>query len=146
MGKPLVVLAMKKNGKLRACVNYKALNKVTKKDRYPLPFCEEILQEVTRHDMYTFGGGYRGYYQMKIALEDQLKTTFTTPWGTFCYTVMPFNLCNVQGTFQRLMNKVFEPFLCIFLRVFIDNFGVYNDKASHLTKLEFVFQHLVVQE
>jgi hypothetical protein len=61
-----VVLALKKNGKLRVCVNYKALNKVTKKDQYPLPFCEEILEEVAGHEMYTFGDGYRGYHQVKI--------------------------------------------------------------------------------
>jgi hypothetical protein len=137
-----VVLALKKNGKLRVCVNYKALNKVTKKDRYPLPFCEEILEEVVGHEMYTFGDGYRGYHQVKIAPEDQLKTTFTTPWGTFCYTVMPFGLCNAPRTFQRLMNKVFDPFLGLFLRFFIDDFGVYSDRASHLTKLELVFQRL----
>ncbi len=79
---------------------------------------------------------------MKIAPEDQLKTTFTTPWGTFCYTIMSFGLCNAPGTFQRLMNKVFEPFLGLFLRVFIDDFRVYNDRASHLAKLELVFQCL----
>jgi hypothetical protein len=137
-----MVLALKKNGKLRVCVNYKALNKVTKKDRYPLPFCEEILEEVAGHEMYTFGDGYRGYHQVKIALEDQLKTTFTTPWGTFCYIVMPFGLCSAPRTFQRLMNKVFEPFLGLFLRVFIDNFEVYSDRISHLAKLELVFQRL----
>ncbi len=88
--------------------------------------------------MYTFGDGYRGYHQVKT-LEDQLKTTFTTPWGTFCYTLMPFGLCNALGTFQRLMNKVFDPFLGLFIRVFIDDFGVYSDRAFHLTKLELVF-------
>jgi hypothetical protein len=133
-----MVLALKKNGKLKVCVNYKALNKY----RYPLPFCEEILEEVAGHEMYTFGDGYMGYHQMKIAPEDQLKTTFTTPWGTFCYTVMPFGLCNAPGTFQCLMNKVFYPFLGLFLQVFIDDFGVYNDRASHLAKLELVFQRL----
>ncbi len=138
----LVVLALKKNGKLKVCVNYKALNKVTKKDRYPLPFCEMFLEEVAGHEMYTFGDGYIGYHQVKIALEDQLKTTFTSPWGTFCYTVMPFGLCNALGTFQRLMNKVFDPFLGLFLWVFIADFGVYSDKASHLAKLELVFQRL----
>jgi hypothetical protein len=106
-----------------------------------LPFCEEIL-EVAGHEMYTFGDGYRGYHQVKIAPEDQLKTTFTTPWGTFCYTVMPFGLCNDPRTFQRLMNKVFDPFLGLFLQVFIDNFGVYSDRASHLAKLELIFQRL----
>jgi hypothetical protein len=92
--------------------------------------------------MYTFGDGYKGYHQVKIAPEDQLKTTFTTPWRTFCYTLMPFGLCNALGTFQHLMNKVFNPFLDLFLRVFIDNFGVYSDRAFHLTKLELVFQRL----
>jgi hypothetical protein len=107
-----------------------------------LPFCEEILEEIAGHEMYTFGDGYRGYHQVKIAPEDQLKTTFTTPWGTFCYTIMPFGLCNASGTFQHLMNKVFDPFLGLFLRVFIDDFGVYNNRASHLAKLELVFQRL----
>jgi hypothetical protein len=78
-----MVLALMKNGKLKVCVNYKALNKVTKKNRYPLLFCEEILEEIERHEMYTFRDGYKGYHQVKITLEDQLKTTFTTPWGTF---------------------------------------------------------------
>jgi len=138
----LVVLALKKNGKLRVCVNYKALNKGTKKDQYPLPFCEIFLEKVSGHEMYTFGDRYRGYHQVKIAPEDQLKTTFTTPSETFCYTVMPFGLCNAPGTFQRLMNKVFDPFLGLFLQVFIYNFGVYSDRVSHLAKLELIFQHL----
>jgi hypothetical protein len=74
-----MVLALKKNGKLRVCVNYKALNKVTKKNRYPLPFCEKKLEKVVGHNMYTFEDGYRGYHKVKITPEDQLKTTFTTP-------------------------------------------------------------------
>ncbi len=57
-----LLLALKKNGKLRVCINYKALNKITKKDQYPLPFCEEILEKVAGHEMYTFGDGYRGYH------------------------------------------------------------------------------------
>jgi hypothetical protein len=89
--------------------------------------------------MYTFGDGYRGSHQVKIVPEDQLKTTFTTPWGTFCYIVMPFGLCNVPGTFQRLMNKVFDPFLGLFLKVFINDFRIYSDRASHFAKLELVF-------
>jgi hypothetical protein len=104
-----VVLALKENHKLKICVNYKSLNKIIKKDHYPLPFCEEILEEVAGHEMYTF--------------------------GTFCYIIMPFGLCIIPKTFQCLMNKVFEPFLGLFLRVFIDDFGVYNDRAFHLTNL-----------
>jgi hypothetical protein len=122
-----MVLALKKNGKLKVCVNYKVLNKVTKKHQYPLSFCEEILEEVVGHKMYTFRDGYRAYQQVKITSEDQLKTTLTTPWGTFCYTKMSFGLCNAPRTFQHLMNKVLEPFLSLFLRIFIDDFGVCND-------------------
>jgi len=70
--------------------------------------------------MYTFGDGYRGYgykgyHQVKKFLDNKLKTTFTTPSGTFYYIVMPFGLCNALGTFQCLMNKVFEPLLGLFL-------------------------------
>jgi hypothetical protein len=60
--------------------------------------------------MYTFEDGYKSYHQMKIIPKDQLKTTFTTPWGTFCYIVMSFGVYNVPGTFPCLMKKVFEPF------------------------------------
>jgi hypothetical protein len=92
--------------------------------------------------MYAFGDGYKGYQQMKIVLEDQLKTTFTTPWGTFCYMVI-FCVCVIAPrTFQRLMNKVFEPFWGLFLQLFIDDFGIYSDKTFHLTKLELIFQCL----
>jgi hypothetical protein len=136
-----MVLMLKKNGKLKVCVNYKALNKVIKKDRHLLPFCEKNLKEVAGHEMYTFRDGYRGYHQVKITPEDQLKTTFTTSRGTFCY-IMPFGFYNALGTFQHLRNKVFEPFLSLFLQVFIDDFGVYSDRAFHLTKLELFFQCL----
>jgi hypothetical protein len=94
-----MIFALNKNGKLKVCVNYKALNKVIKNDWYPLPFCEEILQEVAGHKMYTFGNGYKGYHEVKINPKDQLKTIFITPCGTFCYTIMRFGLCNVLGTF-----------------------------------------------
>jgi hypothetical protein len=95
----LVVLVLKRNGNLKVCVNYKFLNKVFKEDRNPLSFCEKNLEKVVKHKMYTFGNGYKGYHQMKIVPNDQLKTTFTTPWGTFCYIIMPFGLYNVPEAF-----------------------------------------------
>ncbi len=69
-----------------------------------------------------------------------IENHFTTPWGTFCYTIMPFGLCNVSRTFQCLMNKVLKPFLGFFLRVFIDGFGINSDRTSHLTKVGLVIQ------
>ena len=137
-----ISLATKKNGQLRVCVNYKKLNDVTKKDRYPIPFCDEILEEVGGHELYSFADGNSGYHQVKIAKEDQLKTTFTSPWDTFCYEVMSFGLCNAPATFQRLMNKVLELYLGHFVRVFMDDFGIYADSASYLEKLEKVFERL----
>lgn len=94
------------------------------------------------HELYSFADGYSGYHQVRIAEEDQLKTTFMSPWGTFCYEVMPFGLCNAPATFQRLMNKVLEPYLRHFLRVFMDEIGIYGDMASSLEKLEKVFERL----
>jgi len=133
-----MVLTLKKNGKLKVCV--KALNKITLKNRYPLTFCEKNIDKVAGQEMYTFKDGYKGYHQVKSTLEDH--STFAMPWGTFCYITMPFNLCNALKTFQRLMNKVFEPFLGLFLQVFIDDYGVYNDRVSHLTKFKLIFQCL----
>lgn len=76
-----ITLAPKKNGKLRVCVTYKKLNDVTKKDRYPILFCDEVLEEVGVHELYSFVDDYSGYHQVRIAEEDQLKTTFTSSWG-----------------------------------------------------------------
>lgn len=125
------MIVKKKNGKLQVCVDYKKLNAVTKKDYYPLSFIDEILEEVAGHEWYSFGDGYNGYNQIHIVLKHQLLTTFTTPWGTFAFRVMPFGLCNAPVIFQQFMNKVFEPFLGKFVRDFIDDFCVYGKKEEY---------------
>ena len=78
-----------------------------RQDHFPLPFQDEILNEVAGHERYTVCDGYSGYFQISIAEEDQKKTTFVTPWGCFAYRVMPFGLTNAPATFQRFMNHVF---------------------------------------
>ncbi len=88
--------------KLRVCVNYWKLNDCTKKDYYPLPFIDDILDEIINHELYNFGDGYNAYNQIKIAKEDILKTTFTIPWGTFAYMVMPFGWCNAPWNFSKV--------------------------------------------
>ena len=137
-----IVISIKKNGKLRICVDYRKLNKATKKDHYPLPFSDQILDEVAGQECYSFADGYSGYNKVRIAEKDQLKTTFTTPWGTFAYRVMPFGLCNALETFQRLMNRVFEPYIGNFIRVFLDDFCIYGSKLDHLHQMETAFQRL----
>lgn len=94
-----VVVVPKKNGKLRICVNYKKLNDATKKDVYPIPFTDELLDSVAEHEMYSFLDGFSGYNQVTVAPEDQEKTAFISPWGAYAYRVMPFGLCNAPFTF-----------------------------------------------
>ncbi|MCO5565127.1 hypothetical protein L7F22_018798 [Adiantum nelumboides] len=132
-----VVVTLKKNGKWRVCVDYRPLNEATKRDHFPLPFQDEIINEVAGKEKYTVFDGYYGYFQIGIALEDQLKTTFITPWGCFVFTVdMPFGLTNAPTTFQCFMNMVFQEFFGKSVRVFIDDFGIYNSKALHPQKVE----------
>ena len=138
-----VVIVPKKGGKWRICVNYKALNAVTRKDRQPLPFIDELLDEVAGHDVCSFFDGYSGYHQVAIHEEDVLKTTFTTPWGTFAYLRMPFGLCNAGGTFQRVQTKIFGPYIGKFIRVYLDDFAVYSNRDSHIENVRAAFERLM---
>ncbi|MCO5587739.1 hypothetical protein L7F22_041691 [Adiantum nelumboides] len=80
-----VVVTPKKNGKWRVCVDYRPLNEATKRDHFSLLFQDEILNEVAKHEKYTVCDGYSGYFQIRIAEEDQKKTTFITPWGCYAF-------------------------------------------------------------
>ncbi|MCO5614389.1 hypothetical protein L7F22_068669 [Adiantum nelumboides] len=137
-----VVVTPKKNGKWRVCVDYRPLNEATKRDHFPLPFQDEILNEVARHEKYTVCDGYSGYFQIRIAEEDQKKTTFITPWGCYAFRVMPFGLTNAPATFQRFMNHVFQAFFGKSIRVYIDDFCIYSSKALHVQKVEEGLQRL----
>ena len=86
----------------RVCIEYRKLNAVTRKDHFPLPFIDQMLERLAGHSYYYFLDGYSGYFQIAIAPEDQEKTTFTCPFRTFAYRRMPFGLCNAPATFQRL--------------------------------------------
>ncbi|MCO5588774.1 hypothetical protein L7F22_042733 [Adiantum nelumboides] len=137
-----VVVTPKKNGKWRVCVDYRPLNEATKRDHFPLPFQDEILNEVAGHEKYTVCDGYSGYFQIRIAEEDQKKTTFITPWGCYAFRVMPFGLTNAPATFQRFMNHVFQAFFGKSIRVYIDDFCIYSSKALHVQKVEEGLQRL----
>ncbi len=80
-----IVVVPKKNGKLKIYINFKKLNVVTKKDPYPLPFTNEMLNTIARYETYSFLGGYLRYYQISIALKDKYKTTFVIDWGAFIW-------------------------------------------------------------
>nr|CAN82810.1 hypothetical protein VITISV_007057 [Vitis vinifera] len=98
----------------RVCIDYRKLNVVTKKDHFPLPFIDQVLERVSGHPFYCFLDGYSGYFQIEIDVEDQEKTTFTCPFVTYAYKRMPFGLCNAPATFQRCMLSIFSDMVkCI---------------------------------
>ncbi len=106
-----MVIIPKKNGKLQICVDYHKLNVQTKKDPFPLPLLDSVLDSVVKHDTYSFMDGYSGYNQAKMVEEDKDKTTSISEWGAYAYNVMPFGLCKALTTFQKVVTKTFRPYL-----------------------------------
>ncbi|MCO5589239.1 hypothetical protein L7F22_043205 [Adiantum nelumboides] len=135
-----IVVVPKKNGKLRACMDYRKINAQTSKDPLPLPFTNMMMDEIAGHEMYSFMDGYSGYNKLKIAPEDREKTTFITEWGAFMYLVMSFGLCNAPATFQRCMMEIFNEFLHKLLAIFVDDLTIYSTEELHILFLEMVFQ------
>ncbi|RDX70206.1 Retrovirus-related Pol polyprotein from transposon 17.6, partial [Mucuna pruriens] len=111
----------------RVCIDYRRLNLATRKDHFPLPFIDQMLEKLAGKSHYCFLDGFSGYMQIHIAPEDQHKMTFTCPFGTFTYTCMPFGLCNAPSTFQRCMMSIFSDLLQDCMEVFMDDFTVYAD-------------------
>ncbi|XP_073121926.1 uncharacterized protein [Henckelia pumila] len=92
----------------RVCIYYRKLNDATRKNHFPLPFIDQMLERLAGYEFYSFLDGYSEYNQILIAPKDRDKTTFTCPYGTFAYTRMPFGLCNAPATFQRCMTAIFN--------------------------------------
>ncbi|XP_027174318.1 uncharacterized protein LOC113773921 [Coffea eugenioides] len=111
----------------RQCIDYRRLNAVTKKDHFPLPFIDQMVERLAGRAYYCFLDGFSGYFQIAIAPEDQEKTTFTCPFGTFAYRRMPFGLCNAPATFQRCMVSIFSEYVEKIIEIFMDDFSVYGD-------------------
>jgi hypothetical protein len=123
----------------RMCVDYRKLNQATRKDHFPLPFIDQMLERLAKHDYFCYLDGYSGFFQIPIHPQDQEKTTFTCPYGTFAYRRMPFGLCNAPGTFQRCMMAIFSEFIEKIMEVFMDDFSVYgssfDDCLANLAKV-----------
>nr|GEW85975.1 reverse transcriptase domain-containing protein [Tanacetum cinerariifolium] len=121
----------------RVCIDYRKLNEATRKDHFPLPFMDQMLERLTGNEFYCFLNGFLGYFQIPIDPKDQEKTTFTCPYGTFAYKRMPFGLCNAPGTFQRCMMVIFHDMIEQTMEVFMDDFSVFgNSFSTCLTNLE----------
>lgn len=94
------------------------MNQASLKDNYPLPVMDHVLQAVTGAEMMSMLDGFSGYNQVEVLEQDQHKTAFTTPWGTFAYRRMPFGLINAGANFQRAMDLAFRSFLGKFIIVY----------------------------
>ena len=110
----------------RVCIDYRKLNTATRKDHFPLPFIDQMLDRLSGHPHFCFLNGYSGYNQIAIEPEDQEKTTFTCPNGTFPFRRMPFGLCNAPATFQRCMMSMFSDLEKEVMEIFMDDFTVYG--------------------
>ena len=115
----------------RICIDYRKLNKATRKDHFPLPFLDQMLDRLAGYEYYFFLDGYSGYNQIAIAPEDQEKTTFTCPYGTFAFRRMPFGLCNAPGTFQRCMMAIFSDMVEKTIEIFMDDFSVMGNSFDN---------------
>lgn len=126
-----IVLVIKKNGTLMACIDFRDLNKATPKDEYPMPVTEMFVDSKVGHEYLSMLYGYYRYNQIVITDDDVPKTTLRCPCalGTFKWVIMPFGFKNVGTTYQREMNLIFHDFIKAFMLVYIDDIVV---KSSYM--------------
>nr|GEW42341.1 retrovirus-related Pol polyprotein from transposon 17.6 [Tanacetum cinerariifolium] len=115
----------------RVCIDYRKLNDATRKDRFPLPFIDEMLEPLSGNEYYFFLDGFLGYFQILLTPEDQEKTTFTYTYRTFAYRRMPFGLCNAPATLQRCMTAIFHDMCNDFMEIFMDDFFVFGNSFDY---------------
>ena len=135
------LFAKKKDNALRSCIDYRQLNKVTIKNRYPLSRIDDLFDQMRGARVYSKINLYTGYHQLIVREPDIAKTTFRMWYAHFKYIVMPFGLMNVPATFLDLMHRVFQPYLDKFVVVIIDNILIYSkSKEEHEDHLRIILQ------
>jgi len=142
-----ILFVRKKNGKLRMCVDYRALNKITVKNRYPLPRIDDLMDQLHGATVFSKLDLQSGYWQIRIAEKDVPKTAFRTRYGHFEWRVMPFGLTNAPATFQALMNRILQPYLDRFVVVYLDDILIYSKTPEeHIQHVDQVLQVLQQNE
>ncbi|GJZ67467.1 putative reverse transcriptase domain-containing protein [Tanacetum coccineum] len=142
-----VLFVKKKDGALHMCIDYRELNKLTIKNRYPLPRIDDLFDQLQRARYFSKVDLRSGYHQLRVHEDDILKTAFRIRYGLFEFTVMPFGLTNAPTVFMDLMNRVCKPYLDKFVIVFIDDILVYlKSKDEHEVHLRLVLDLLKKEE
>ena len=138
-----VLFARKPDGSLRMCIDYRGLNLLTVKDKYPLPRIDDLLDILAGASVFTLMDMAQGYHQILVAEEDTFKTAFNTRYGQFEWVVMPFGLSNCPAMLQRTMNIIFKPYLDEFVMVYMDDVMVFSKSPEeHIKHLTLVLQAL----
>jgi hypothetical protein len=139
-----VLFVSKPDGSLRMCIDYRLLNSQTIKNKYPLPRIDQLIDQLNGAKVMSSLDLQSGYWQIKLAPEDVHKSAFITPYGQYQFKCMSFGLCNAPSTFQAIMNKIFRPYLGVFVLVYLDDILIYSKSpdlhADHLAKVLQVLQ------
>ena len=137
-----MVLVKKKDGSLRVCVDFRRLNGVTRQDAYPMPRIDELIDRLGRAKVITTLDLSKGYWQVPVAAEDRAKTAFSSPYGLFQFTVMPFGLQGAPATFQRMMDELLRGTEG-YSAAYLDDIVIYSDNwKDHMKHLKEVFRRL----
>ncbi|GJV46152.1 putative reverse transcriptase domain-containing protein [Tanacetum coccineum] len=142
-----VLFVKKKDGSFRMCIDYRELNKLTVKNRYPLPRIDDLFDQLQGSSVYSKIDLRSGYHQLRVREEDIPKTAFRTRYGHYEFQVMPFGLTNAPAVFMDLMNRVCKPYLDKFVIVFIDDILIYSkSKKEHEEHLKLILELLKKEE
>src|SRR5882672_10629266 len=138
-----VLFAKKKDGTLQLCVNFRNLNKLTRKDQYPIPLVTNLLDQLGSAKIYTKLDLHAGYYNVCVTTGNEWKTAFCTQYGSFEFLVMPMGLTNAPATFQAFMNHIFRDMTDIFVVIYLDNILIFsNSLEDHQVHVQRVLKQL----